>query len=164
MSRVAGALLLWLAAPYWPRQLEDVFIVLAYAREWWTSGTLRWTSGEVVEGYSNFLFLAALTPIVGLGGDGGLWAKVLAFVGALGVLGLLAAVVPRDLRGMTLIFCLLAWTPFCYWSILGLETPWFAAFVAAGWAATAVGGRWTGGGTVIRSTRSHGRSRSLEHE
>jgi hypothetical protein len=45
---VAGVLLLWLASPYWPRQLEDVFIVLAYAREWWTSGTLRWSSGEVV--------------------------------------------------------------------------------------------------------------------
>lgn len=125
--------LLWLAGAYWPWQIDDMFITLAYAREWWTSGVLRWTSGELVEGYSNFLFLAALTPITGLGGDGAWWAKVFAFTSALGTVGVFAALVPADRRGAVVLLALVAWTPFVFWSMAGLETPWFMLLLTAGW-------------------------------
>jgi hypothetical protein len=110
-----------------------VYITLAYAWEWLDHGLIRWTTGEVVEGYSNFTELLWLTTAIALGADGGLAAKLFSLAGAFGLLGFASAILPDDRRGHLLVFALAAWSPLSYWSVLGLEGPIYALLLAAGW-------------------------------
>lgn len=129
--------LVLLAVPFAARQIDDLYITVAYAHEWLDHGVLRWSSGEVVEGYSHFLWLVALLPWIAAGIDPGLGAKVMSLVASVAYLGALAAALPRDARAVPPIAAVVGWAPFAYWSALGLETTAFGLFAALGWAACA---------------------------
>ncbi len=123
---VAFAVMVRLAAPFWPGQIDDVFISLAYAWEWVEHGALQWSTGERVEGYSNFLLVVLLAAGARIGLDGGLFAKWIELIAATGLLLAFWARAPRDVRGFAVLLALATWAPFSYWAVMGLETMLFA--------------------------------------
>ncbi len=129
----ACALLVALALPWLPRQLDDFFISLAYAREWATTGALTWDTGERVEGFSNFSWVVWLRGAVALGAPPGLWAKATTLACGMAILALFHRVAPRNLAGFVLVAALATWAPLAYWSAVGLETPLAGLLAAAGW-------------------------------
>lgn len=139
-AALAIAALVASAAGYWPHIHDDLFITLAYAHEWVDSGILRWTSGEVVEGYSNFLWLAALVPVIASDGDAAIAAKWLAFGCAAVFVAIVAWWSPLDRRGHVLTASVVTCSPIAFWSVAGLETPLFGLLLALGWAGVVAGG------------------------
>lgn len=142
---IAWVLALLLALPYVRGTVDDVYITLAYAAEWLASGSLRWTTGEIVEGYSNFGWLLLLLPFAAVPGvDPVVVAKGLGAMFALAWLLWLA----RQTRDVPVAWLPLAavsaWAPFAYWMVSGLETVAFGAALAVGWASCA-SGRWRSG-------------------
>lgn len=130
----AGLGLIASALPWLPRQLDDFFISLSYAREWAATGALQWDTGERVEGFSNFSWVCWLRLGVALGMMPGLWAKAATLACGLGILGLFTRLAPRTVAGMGVVVALAAWSPLAYWSAIGLETPLAGLLAAAGWA------------------------------
>ena len=57
---MAIAVFVWLGARHWPETVDDTVISINYARQWAEGHGLTWTTGERVEGYSNFLLVALL--------------------------------------------------------------------------------------------------------
>ena len=129
-----GALLLWLASPFYSQQIDDQLITLAYAWSLATEGLLRW-NGSVVEGYSNFSQLALLAAGVRAGLDGALLSKGISAAGGLAVLAVADRAIPATAEGTLLFLALALWPPLAFWTLGGMETTLFAALVAGGWAA-----------------------------
>ena len=130
---LSAGLLVWLAGPYWPWTVDDVYITVAFARQWAETGALTWTDGVRVEGYSNFLLVALLTPGLALGLDGGVLAQCIALISSIAVLGLASARLPPNAMGTLALLGLATWTPMCRWSVVGMETTLYALLLAAGW-------------------------------
>jgi hypothetical protein len=117
----AVAVLAWGALPYLTGQIDDTYIVFAYAHNIVAHGEVAWNTGVRVEGYSSALHLALMTLGALAGADLAIFARALSFACAVAVLALLGrpAVGPTRLLPM---FLLAAWQPFHYWSAAGLET------------------------------------------
>ncbi len=117
---------------------DDAFIALRYARTWAATGAPVYNLGERVEGYTSFLFTAAVALLARLGLDPPAAARLL---GALGAVALLAASLAL-LRGLlgrrswlasaVLVALLALSAPVAAWALGGLETLVFAALSSAG--------------------------------
>lgn len=140
---LAAAALIVLAAPWLPRQLDDFFISLSYAREWAATGALQWDTGERVEGFSNFLWVVWLRLGAAVHAMPGVWAKAATLACGIGVLAVYTRLVPRTVAGSLVVFALALWAPLAYWSAIGLETPLAGLLAAAGWALVLT--RWSWG-------------------
>lgn len=145
---LGAALLVWLAAAAWPVVYDDVLISLAYAWEWRDSGVLRWTTGEVVEGYSNPLWVALLSLTVSSGVDGVALAKLASLGSALGLLAWTAARAPDHVASTWFVVALATWSSLDQWATMGLETPLYALCLAVGWTEVLGGHERWGRGTV----------------
>ena len=126
---------------------DDAFIALRYARTWAATGAPVYNPGERVEGYTSFLFTAAVALLTHLGLDPPAAARLL---GALGAVALLAASLAllrgllgrRSWRTSVVFVALLALSaPVAAWSLGGLETTVFAALASAGLSAGFAGFR-----------------------
>ncbi len=140
---VALALFALLAAPSWPGTVDDVYITLAYARHWAETGALAWTTGERVEGYSNFLFMALMA--LGVLGriDIDLLAQLVPLLSAAVVVAMVERRLPHTLAGTLALVALVTWAPFNHWSVVGLETTFYGMLLATGWVCVlGVPGRW----------------------
>lgn len=124
--------------------VDDAFISLRYARNLASGDGLTFSTdgSPPVEGYSNFLFILLETPLFLAGLDDAsalLGAKALGL--ALGVGALLAtAAFAREASGdprvgATAALAFAAIPFFAFWSVGGLETPLYLAFLLAGAAA-----------------------------
>ncbi len=141
----AAAVLAWGAMPYLPGQIDDSYIVFAYAHAIVERGEVAWNTGVRVEGYSSALHLALMALGAFAGADLAVFARLFSFVCSLGVL----AVVARPALGTSrwlLVGLLAAWQPFHYWSTAGLETALATLLGAVAWPLV-VGGRreWSRG-------------------
>jgi hypothetical protein len=118
---LAVCVLTWGALPYLPGQIDDTYIVFAYAHNIVERGAIVWNTGVRVEGYSSALHLALM--VVGLlaGADLSQFARELSFVCGLAVL---IALTRRSVgpHRFLLVVLVAAWQPFAYWSTAGLET------------------------------------------
>ena len=143
---VVVAVFLALALPLLPCTVDDAWITFRYAWNWAHGPGPYFNSGEHVEGYSNFLLMALLTPVVALGGATAALpaAKAIGLVSALAML-LGAWAVARSLAGATkstapaadvagvVAAGLLACAPgFALNAVNGLETTLFGALVVWG--------------------------------
>lgn len=141
----AGIVLLWGALPYLPGQIDDPFIVFAYAHRVVEHGEIAWNTGERVEGYSSALHLAVMVVGCLLGFDLSVFARVVSFSAAAATLALLLR--PRFGPGRAWLALLVAgWQPFQFWSVAAMETS-LATFLGAGAWPLLFGGRagWAGG-------------------
>lgn len=160
---LAALVLAWVAAPAWPEIVDDVYISAAYAHEWVSSGRLRWTTDEVVEGYSNFLMVAAMAVMVLLDLDVGLWSQVLAMACGMGVLALLSALLPRGAGGTVGLLAVAAWAPLAWWSAQGMETTLYALLLSLAWVAALRGGAAAGWAVPMAALASTTRPEGAAH-
>ena len=160
---LACALLVWVAAPAWPEVVDDVYISAAYAHEWVEHGRLQWTTGEVVEGYSNLLMVAAMAGLVWLDLDVGLWAQILAMGCGAGVLALLSALLPRGAGGSLALLAVAGWAPLAWWSAQGMETTLYALLLSLAWVGAIRGGAATGWGVLAACLASLTRPEGAAH-
>lgn len=142
----------WLGARHWPETVDDVVISVNFARQWAEGHGLTWTTGERVEGYSNFGLVAILAAGIRLGADAGLLAQVISVLAVAGVLGALSRWLPHNLAGTAALLALAAWGPLDHWGMMGLEGPLFGLLLGLGWA-LAVSPRW-GLGVVLLALAS----------
>lgn len=134
---LALALATVLSIRHWPDQIDDLYISVAYAHQWLTTGELTWTSGERVEGYSNFLWVVLLAGAEAVGADPGMFAQVASFASGAAFLVLLSWILPETLLASALVVAAGAWAPLGYWMMMGMETVFAGLLVAVGWAAVA---------------------------
>ena len=131
-----GVLLLLHAAYYWPFLSDDALISLTYARRWVMGHGLTWTTGERVEGYTDFLWVV-LVGVAGRLGFDYIWsARALDFVGVLSAVALVG-VSPVGGRWLasrlaTGGLILVASAPMAVWSIGALEHGFMAGVLALG--------------------------------
>lgn len=148
--RLIAILVLVLAAGrWWPDTVDDVYISVAYAGEWARTGALGWTTGERVEGYSNFLHVALLAAVTRLGGDAGLWAQGIALVSGCALVAWMGWRAPRGWAATVALLAFAAWSPLAYWSAVGLETTLFALLFAVGWTLVLLDPRSWGAGMTL---------------
>ncbi len=131
-----------LAWGFAPHTVDDAWITFRYSRQWALGHGPYFNPGEHVEGYSNFLLMLLLAPVVAWGGaDAALpAAKVIGLAsGALAVLGagLLArrAAAPARWAGAAGIAAALlaaSFPGFAYHSMSGLETSLYACLLVWG--------------------------------
>lgn len=146
LSVIVAAVVLALgAAPYLPGQIDDAFIVFAYAHRVVEHGEIAWNTGERVEGYSSPLHL--LLMIVGAlaGLDLSVFARALSLMAAIGIFAVL--VWPRFGQGRAWApLFLAAWQPLQLWSVGALETVTAALLACVGWPlALGTGSTWATG-------------------
>ena len=131
-----GVLLALHAAWYWPFLSDDALISLSYARRWVMGHGLTWTTGERVEGYTDFLWVV-LVGVAGRLGFDYIWsARALDFIGVLSAVALVG-VSPVSGRWLgsrlaTGGLILVASAPMAVWSIGGLEHGFMAGVLALG--------------------------------
>jgi hypothetical protein len=157
----AGTLFLH-ASRAFPFFADDAFISLRYAQRLIEGHGLSWTAGEVVEGYSNLLWVLACAALGALGVDLVLAARVLGAVcSAAALLAVVSAAAPRRSAGFfpalagALAFALCG--SVAVWTLGGLEQPLLAALLA--WACVLVfpllepgaraGARWLAPGALL---------------
>ena len=124
---------------------DDAFISFRYADQWARRGEVSYNTGERVEGYTNFLWVALLSGARWLGGEIPKWSLILGgFFGLSSLLITLGA--PRFSWGPSppdqplerwiqgwIGATLLALSPsFCCWSSGGLEVQLFTATLTCG--------------------------------
>ena len=144
---------------------DDAYITFRYSRFLWQGLGPYYNAGEHVEGYTNFLLMLLMVPVLALGGEAALptAAKVVGVIG--GALSLLLAfwlvLVLKDGRGLslesvlagTVAAGLVSVSPaFAVNSVSGLETTLFGACVTAGVFLAALGARrdrWCGSGLAF---------------
>ena len=116
--------------------VDDAYISFRYAQNAIRGHGLVFNPGERVEGFTNFLWTALMTPIVGASLDVGRVSIALGLLFALGIFWLTLQF-PRALKlpeatGWLAAFLLAVDGSFALWSVGGLETAMFAFLVAAG--------------------------------
>lgn len=133
----AGAFFVFNVWRYREYLIDDAYISLRYARNWIEGHGLVFNPGEVVEGYTNFLWTVIGALGLGLGLDGMLWWKSLSAISATLLLWRLA-VLCRDTLGSVETVAVAPWMfllsleAFGYWTITGMETMLYAClFVGA---------------------------------
>ena len=91
-SLLVIALAVWLGLSLWYSSrmnwlsADDAYITLRYAQHWAQGQGPVYNVGERVEGYTNFLWVLTLTPLIGLGIPGTLAVKLLAGLSGAGAL------------------------------------------------------------------------------
>jgi hypothetical protein len=136
-ARVAAAwvVLLVLAAPGWPDQLDDQLITLAYAHSFAADGLLRWGTGATVEGFSSFSQLSLAAGWTALGGaDANVFVKILGGLAAFTLVAYAARRIPGGVAGALLLAALVGWEPSARWVFVGMETSLYALLLTVGWA------------------------------
>ena len=136
---LAIAVFLWLGARHWPETVDDTVISINYARQWAEGHGLTWTTGERVEGYSNFLLVALLAAGIRLGADAALLAQGISVAAVAGTLGVVSARLPRTATATAALLALAALGSLDFWGMLGLEGPLFGLLLGLGWAQVASG-------------------------
>jgi hypothetical protein len=121
----------------WPFFSDDSFISLRYAARLLDGDGLTWTDGEVVEGYSNLLWVLLTAGLGALGVELVAAARLLGALCTVAALWALAAALrPRDLRGALTAavapLLVAATQPVMIWSLAGLEGPLMLALLAWG--------------------------------
>lgn len=117
--------------------IDDTFISLRYARNWVEGHGLVFNPGERVEGYTNFLFVAAAAGFLRLGIDPVIGTKGVSILLSLATLAALARMErlgPRlERRALPAsLLLLLAFEAFIYWSAESFETmPFTGIFTVA---------------------------------
>lgn len=116
--------------------VDDAYISYVYARNAILGHGLTFNPGERVEGFTNFLWTAMMTPVVGLNLDVGRLSSALGVAFGAGVLALTVRFprrlgVPALVGWMAALF-LAADGSFALWSVSGLETPLFAFLITLG--------------------------------
>lgn len=125
-------------------QIDDAYISYRYAQNLVDGHGLVYNIGERVEGYTNLLWTLMVAGGIALGVSASLVGHWLGF--ASGVFLLLAtylysrSLLPNEMKWLALAapFLLYASNSFAAWTISGLETPLFAAWVTAAVTAFAV--------------------------
>lgn len=145
---LAIAVFVWLGARHWPETVDDTVISINYARQWAEGHGLTWTSGERVEGYSNFLLVALLAAGIRLGADAALLAQGISVAAVVATLGVLSARLPRTAAGTAALLALAASGSLDYWGMIGLEGPLFGLLLGLGWARVA-SGTWGSGVALL---------------
>jgi hypothetical protein len=116
---------------------DDAFISLRYAERLLHGQGLTWSDGDVVEGYSNLLWVLGCALLGKLGLDLIWAARVLGFLGTAGAIaaivwvhraGTLRRALPGFAGGLALALC----GPVVVWTVGGLEQPLLAGLL--GWA------------------------------
>lgn len=150
MPPVAACLLLaWGAHPYFPGQIDDAYIVFAYAHRIVEYGEAAWNTGSRVEGYSSPVHLALMVLGVAAGVDASVFAKVVSFVAAIVTLLWLARPFFGESRAW-LVFLTAAWQPFQHWSVAAMETSLATLIAVIGWPLLFAGvGAWSMGCIVL---------------
>lgn len=126
------ALLFW-GSLAWPVQIDDQYITMAYGQSLWDHGALIWTTGERVEGYSNFLLvlLSAFTAALAL--DGALVIKLTTLLCGAALVGLAGWRAPMSRAGDVAVAALALWYPLAWWSYAGMETVPYTLLLSLGW-------------------------------
>lgn len=116
--------------------VDDAYISYVYARNAILGHGLTFNPSERVEGFTNFLWTAMMTPIVGMNLDVGRVSSALGV--AFGALTLAVTIrfpswlgVPAIVGWMAALFLAVDGS-FALWSVSGLETPLFAFLMALG--------------------------------
>jgi arabinofuranosyltransferase len=123
---------------------DDAFITYRYAKNLAEGNGITWNAGEApVEGYTNFLLVVVLAPVIRVGGDPQLFARILNLLAGAGVAVLLYQATRREWgaeRAVALVAAaaFLMGTKTGLVAMLGLETVVFAlaalgALVAFRW-------------------------------
>ena len=114
---------------------DDAFISLRYAERLLHGQGLTWSNGDVVEGYSNLLWVLGCALLGKLGFDLIWAARVLGFLGTAGAIaaivwvhraGTLRRALPGFAGGLALALC----GPVVVWTVGGLEQPLLAGLLA----------------------------------
>lgn len=129
---LAVFVLLWGAAPYLPGQIDDAFIVFAYAHRVVEHGEIAWNTGERVEGYSSPLHLLVMVLGALAGFDLSVFARLLSFAAVIGTFVMLVGARFGQGRAWLPVF-LAAWQPLQFWSVGGLETALATLLAGLGW-------------------------------
>ncbi len=132
---VGSAALVGLTSSTWHRQIDDQFISITYAHQLATAGLLEHSSGERVEGYSNFLYTLLLSGAMGLGFDAVLVGKIICLLSGIAIIAVCSVFAPASAGGSLFVLAVATWEPISYWSSVGLETTLYAALLTGGWAA-----------------------------
>ncbi|MBI4671876.1 MAG: hypothetical protein HY741_09455 [Chloroflexi bacterium] len=116
--------------------VDDAYISYVYARNVILGHGLTFNPSERVEGFSNFLWTAMMTPIVALNLDVGRLSSALGVAFGIGVLALVIRFprwlgIPALIGWMAALFLAVDGS-FALWSVSGLETPMFAFLIALG--------------------------------
>lgn len=119
--------------------VDDAYISFRFARNLLDGHGLAFNPGEPIEGYSNFLWVLAMTPVLAAGGDPAHWAQYIALAASVTTLVLVDRAITRmfgvrdrALRAVALL--LLAGSGyFAGWSVSGLETNVFALLLLVAW-------------------------------
>lgn len=147
LTAAAIVWLVWGALPYLPGQIDDSFIVYAYAHHVVEHGEIAWNTGVRVEGYSSPLHLGLMVLGALAGLDLSVFARGVALAAAIGTLLLF---VRRGVDGAWAALFLAAWQPFQHWALSGLETSLAALVGAVGWSLVFGGRRaWAAGSVVL---------------
>jgi len=138
---LAAAVLLGLGiAEMWPWISDDAFISLRYSARLLAGDGLTWNDGEVVEGYSNLLWVLLAAGLHACGVD---WIAAVRGLGIAAALLTLAVLVRSAHHtggrahaplGATLVLAAMA--PFALWAIGGLEAPLALLLTTLGFAST----------------------------
>ncbi|KTD66197.1 hypothetical protein [Legionella spiritensis] len=131
-----GYLLILQVAAIWDFTIDDMYITLRYARNWAHGDGLLWNIGEEpVEGYSNFSFLIIAAAAIRIGLDPVIVLKSMGVVGlvfATGALYFLSRLWVSVWLAFIPCLWLLLYNGEIIWSVSGLETTVYQAFLAMG--------------------------------
>ncbi len=127
---------LWFFNAIGGEPVDDAYISYVYARNALLGHGLTFNPSERVEGFTNFLWTAMMTPVVASGLDVGRVSSALGVGFAIGVLFLVVRL-PRGLGVAEMIGWMAALFlavdgSFALWSVSGLETPLFAFLLTLG--------------------------------
>lgn len=122
------------ALPHWGTQIDDVFISVTYARQWLETGSLTWTSGAVVEGYSNPLWVVLSMVPIALGLDPGLFLQWCSVACTLTLLALASRSWGTSVLGVAMVVLAGILDPVSFWAVNGMETMAYAMLLAVAWA------------------------------
>jgi hypothetical protein len=122
---------------YWPFISDDALISLRYAQRFLNGQGLTWTDGIPVEGYSNLLWVLAVSLLGWIGFDLIISVRVLGYVCMVGVLGaMFYRYNPRNTNSILPYFAaslfLVLSSPIAVWTIGGLEQPLVAFLLSCG--------------------------------
>lgn len=116
--------------------VDDAYISYVYARNAILGYGLTFNPAERVEGFTNFLWTAMMTPIVGAGWDVGRVSSALGVACGVGVLALVVQfpkrlAIPMTVGWLAALFLAVDGS-FALWSVSGLETALFTLLVTLG--------------------------------
>jgi hypothetical protein len=149
LGLMAVGVLAWGALPYLPGQIDDAYIVFAYAHRVVEHGEVAWNTGERVEGYSSPVHLLCMVVGCLVGLDLSVFARALSFVAAVAAVLLLLRPCFGPGRGWLALF-VAAWQPFQHWAVAGLETSLATLLGLAGWSMLFAGrGAWAVGCAIL---------------